>query len=41
VGPEEIFPSNKLTSLIPQLKAVSDELNGITRLYHASPIIGH
>jgi len=39
VGPEDVVNAEELQKLIPQLRAIADELNGITRLYHANPII--
>lgn len=40
VGPEDLISSEELNKFIPKLRAISDELNGVTRLYHANPIIG-
>ena len=39
VGPEDVITADQLKGLVPSLRAVVDELNGITRLYHAVPII--
>lgn len=41
VGPEEVISHDELLALIPQLKKITDELNSITRFYHASPIFSH
>jgi DNA-binding IclR family transcriptional regulator len=39
VGPEDVVSADQLRKMIPLLQAIIDELNGITRLYHAAPII--
>ena len=39
VGPEDVISADGLKKLIPRLRVIIDELNGITRLYHAAPII--
>lgn len=39
VGAEDVISADELQKLIPELRAIADELNGITRLYHAAPII--
>ncbi len=41
VGPIEVISHEKFMLLIPQLKKIADELNSVTRFYHASPIFSH
>jgi DNA-binding IclR family transcriptional regulator len=41
VGPQEVISQDELLELVPQLKNIVDELNSITRFYHASPIFSH